>query len=131
MQTIAISVKKKGKLIKRYITPSKRHQTPRIRRGKKKKVEKSSRVVIITQGVPGLIWWVILSPVVLVVVRLKQGLQEGIGEELLRWESPKVQEMVSGERWWSNQMKIRQGSKVRVEESIVDLSRDRKNFLYV
>ena len=58
----------------------------------------------------------------MVAVRLKQGLQEGIGEEWLRWESPKVQEVVSGERMGRHRIKMRQGSKVRVEASIVDLS---------
>ena len=64
----------------------------------------------------------VLSPVLLVAVRLKQGLQSGIGEEWLRWESPKVQEIVSGERRGRSRIKMRQGSKVRVEASIVDLS---------
>ena len=53
---------------------------------------------------------------------MKQGLQSGIGEEWLRWESPKVQEIVSGERRGRSRIKMRQGSKVRVEASIVDLS---------
>ena len=68
----------------------------------------------------------------LVAVRLKQGLQEGIGEEWLRWESPKVQEIVSGEkreRRRRKRIKMRQGSKVRVEASIVDLTRDRQNLV--
>ena len=81
-----------------------------------------------THGVPGLVWWGVLSPVLLVAVRLKQGLQEGIREEWLRWESPKVQEIVSGERRGRRRIKTMQGSKVRVEESIVDLSRDRPDF---
>ena len=85
-------------------------------------MEKSSKVVIITHGVPGLVGRGVLSPVLLVAVRLKQGLQEGIREEWLRWESPKVQEIVSGERRGRSRIKTRQGSKVRAEASIVDLS---------
>ena len=61
-------------------------------------------------------------------MRLKQGLQEGIGKEWLRWESPKVQEIVSDGRRGSRRMKMRQGIKVMVEASIVALSRDQPNF---
>ena len=62
------------------------------------------------------------------IVRLKQGLQEGIGKEWLRWESPKVQEMMSDGRSCRRRTRMRQGSKVRVEASIVALSRDQPNF---
>ena len=67
-----------------------------------------------------------LSPVnvLVVAVRLKQGLQLGIGEEWLRWESAKVQEVVSGERRGRSRMKMRQGSRMREEVSIVAFSRD-------
>ena len=65
---------------------------------------------------------------VLTVVVLKQGLQDGIVGPRLRWESPKVQRTVSGEREGRMQMKIRQGSRMREEMSnplsIVHLSRD-------
>ena len=67
--------------------------------------------------------------VLLVAVRLKQGLHSGIGEEWLRWESPKVQEIVSGERRGRRRIKTMHGSKVMVEESIVDLSRDRSDLV--
>ena len=63
-----------------------------------------------------------MTTVVLVVVRLKQGLQEGMLSEWLRWWRPREQDTTSvgssGRIW----MKIRQGSKVAVEESIVALS---------
>ena len=62
------------------------------------------------------------------IVRLKQWLQEGIGKEWLRWESPKVQEIVSGGRSGRRRRRVRQGSRVRVEASIVALSRDQPNF---
>ena len=84
-------------------------------------MEKSSKVVTITHSVPGKVFGE-GAPVLLFIVRLKQGLQEGIGKEWLRWESPKVQEIVSGERIGRSRIKTRQGSKVRVEASIVDLS---------
>ena len=81
-------------------------------------MEKLYKVVAITQAVH----------VLLSIVRLKQGLQGGIGREWLRWESPKVQEMVSGGRRGSRRMKMRQGIKVRVEASIVDFIRVQPNF---
>ena len=61
-------------------------------------------------------------------VGLEQGLQEGIGTEKLRWASPKVQEMVSGFRRGRRRMRMREGSKERVEASIVALSRVQPNF---
>ena len=70
------------------------------------------------------------SPV-LIAVMLKQGLHAGIGESKLRWESPKVQRTVSGGRVERRRMRIKQGSKMRVEVSIVDLSRDRLNLVKV
>ena len=54
-----------GKSRIRKTTPSNRHQAPRTRRGQKKLVEKSSKVVTITLGVPGLEFLVLF-----VVVRL-------------------------------------------------------------
>ena len=60
----------------------------------------------------------------LTAVVLKQGLQAGIGEPRSRWESPKVQRTVSGEREGRSRMKMRQGSRMREEVSIVALSRD-------
>ena len=63
--------------------------------------------------------------VVLVVVMLKQGLQEGMLSAWSRWWRPREQDTTSvgssGRIW----MKIRQGSKVAVEESIVALSWER------
>ena len=63
-------------------------------------------------------------PPVLTAVVLKQGLQAGISEPRSRWESPKVQRTVSGSREGRSRMKMRQGSKMREEVSIVALSRD-------
>ena len=40
-----------------------------------------------------------------------------------------MQEIVSGERRGRRRMRIKQGSKMRVETSIVDLSRDRPNLV--
>ena len=99
-----------------------------MRRGRKKKVEKSSKVVTITHLVPGKVFLGEGAPVLLSIVRLKQGLQEGIGKEWLRWESPKVQEMMSDGRSCRRRTRMRQGSKVMVEASIVALSRDQPNF---
>ena len=66
-----------------------------------------------------------MTTVVLVVIRLKQGLQEGMLSEWSRWWRPREQDTTSvgssGRIW----MKIRQGSKVAVEESIVALSWER------
>ena len=56
-----------------------------------------------------------LSPVNVLLVAVRQS---GIGEEWLRWESAKVQEVVSGERRGRSRIKMRQGSKVR---HLVDL----------
>ena len=64
-----------------------------------------------------------VSPV-LTPVMLKQGLQDGIWEPRLRWKSPKVQRTVLEGRVGRMRMKIRQGSRMREEVSIVDLSRD-------
>ena len=47
----------------------------------------------------------------------------------MRWKSPKVQEIVSGERRGRRRMRIKQGSRMRVEASIVGLSRDRPNLV--
>ena len=84
-----------------------------------------------THGVPGIVEWWFWAPVLLVAVKLKRGLQEGTGddEEMLRWDSPQVHERVSasGVRRGRSLMKIRQGSNVRVEESMVALSIDRSN----
>ena len=99
-----------------------------MRRGRKKKVEKSSKEVTITHLVPGKVFLGEGAPVLLSIVRLKQGLQEGIGKEWLRWESPKVQEMMSDGRSCRRRTRMRQGSKVMVEASIVALSRDQPNF---
>ena len=63
--------------------------------------------------------------VVLVVVRLKQGLQEGMLSEWSRWWRPKVQDTTSVGSSGRIFIKIRQGSKVAVEESIVALSWER------
>ena len=63
--------------------------------------------------------------VVLVVVELKQGLQEGMLSEWSRWWRPREQDTTSGGSSGRIWMKIRQGSKVAVEESIVALSWER------
>ena len=59
------------------------------------------------------------------MVELKQGLQEGMLSEWSRWWRPREQDTTSvgssGRIW----MKIRQGSKRAVEESIVALSWER------
>ena len=60
----------------------------------------------------------------LTAVVLKQGLQDGIVDPRSRWESPKVQRTVSGGREGRRRMKMREGSKMREEVSMVDLSRD-------
>ena len=60
---------------------------------------------------------------------LKQGLQAGISKPRSRWESPKVQRTVSGSREGRSRMKMRQGSRMREEVSIVALSRDCSNLL--
>ena len=62
----------------------------------------------------------------LTAVVLKQGLQDGTVEfdPRSRWESPKVQRTVSGGREGRRRMKMREGSKMREEVSIVALSRD-------
>ena len=57
-------------------------------------------------------------------VTLKQGLQVGTGEARLRWERPKVQRTVSGERVERRRMMIKEGRRIREEVSMVDLSRD-------
>ena len=57
-------------------------------------------------------------------VTLKQGLQVGTGEARLRWERPKVQRTVSGERVARRRMMIKEGRRIREEVSMVDLSRD-------
>ena len=66
-----------------------------------------------------------MTTVVLVVIRLKQGLQEGMLSEWSRWWRPREQDTTSvgssGRIW----MKIKQGSKMAVEESIVALSWER------
>ena len=59
---------------------------------------KSSKVVAITHSVPGKPFFGEGAPVLSSMVRLKHELQEGIEDEWLRWESPKVQEIVSGGR---------------------------------
>ena len=63
--------------------------------------------------------------VVLVVVMLKQGLQEGMLSEWSRWWRPREQDTTSGGSSGRIWMKIKQGSKVAVEESIVALSWER------
>ena len=63
--------------------------------------------------------------VVLVVVRLKQGLQEGMLSEWSRWWRPKEQDTTFVESSGRIFINIRQGSKVAVEESIVALSWER------
>ena len=63
--------------------------------------------------------------VVLVVVELKQGLQEGMLSEWSRWWRPREQDTTSGGSSGRIWMKIKQGSKVAVEESIVALSWER------
>ena len=55
---------------------------------------------------------------------LMQGLQVGTGEARLRWERPKVQRTVSGERVERWRMMIKEGRRIREEVSMVDLSRD-------
>ena len=55
---------------------------------------------------------------------VKQGLHVGMGEPKSRWASPKVQRTVSGSREGRSRMKMRQGSKMREEVSIVALNRD-------
>ena len=60
----------------------------------------------------------------LTAVALKQELQDGTDEVRLRWESPKVQRTVSGGREGSMRMKMREGSKMREEVSMVAFSRD-------
>ena len=65
----------------------------------------------------------IVSPV-LTAVALKQGLQDGIVDPRSRWESPKEQRTKSGGREGRRRMKMREGSKMREEVSIVALSRD-------
>ena len=67
--------------------------------------------------------------VVLVVVELKQGLQEGMLSEWSRWWRPKEQDTTSGGSSGRIWMKIRQGSKMAVEESIVALSWERSCFV--
>ena len=57
----------------------------------------------------------------MVVVELKQGLQEGMLSEWSRWWRPREQDTTSGESSGKIWMKIRQGSKMAVEESIVAL----------
>ena len=64
------------------------------------------------------------GPPVLTAVALKQGLQDGISEPRSRWESPKVQRTVSGSREGRSRMKMRQGSRMREEVSIVALRWD-------
>ena len=63
--------------------------------------------------------------VVLVVVELKQGLQEGMLSEWSRWWRPKEQDTTSVESNGRIFINIKQGSKVAVEESIVALSWER------
>ena len=63
--------------------------------------------------------------VLVVVVELKQGLQEGMLSEWSRWWRPKVQDTTSVESSGRIFIKMRQGSKVAVEESIVALSWER------
>ena len=63
--------------------------------------------------------------VVLEVVRLKQGLQEGMLSEWSRWWRPKVQDTISVGSSGRILIKMRQESKVAVEESIVALSWER------
>ena len=63
--------------------------------------------------------------VVLVVVVLKQGLQEGMLSEWSRWWRPKEQDTTSVESSGRIFINIKQGSKVAVEESIVALSWER------
>ena len=108
-------------------------------------------VVTITHGVPDYgLWWrwsdhktmydmhAILywwsdwqqqngSPV-LTAVALKQGLQDGTVDPRSRWESPKVQRTMSGGRKGRMRMRMRQGSKMREEVSMVALSRGCLNF---
>ena len=55
---------------------------------------------------------------------VKQGLQVGTGEARLRWERPKVQTTVSGERVARRRMMIKEGRRIREEINMVDLSRD-------
>ena len=60
---------------------------------------------------------------------LKQGLQEGMLSEWSRWWRPREQDTTSvgssGRIW----MKIKQGSKMAVEESIVALSWERARLM--
>ena len=66
-----------------------------------------------------------MTTVVLVVIRLKQGLQEGMLSEWSRWWRPKEQDTTSVESSGRIFINIKQGSKVAVEESIVALSWER------
>lgn len=68
---------------------------------------------------------------VLTAEMLKHGLQDGIGASKLMWESPMLQRTVSGERRGRIRMKMRHGSRISEELSIVALSRERSNFVSV
>ena len=73
-----------------------------------------------------------LVDVELLIVRLlvaKQGLQEGISEFMLRWESPKVQWRVEGGRRGRRRMRTMHGRRIKVEMSMVVFSWRRSFFL--
>ena len=72
---------------------------------------------------------VVLAAVMLTLAGLKQGLQEGISELRLMWESPRVQWMVEEGRRGRRRMRRRQGRRSRVEISIVVFSMRRPNFV--
>ena len=63
------------------------------------------------------------------VVELKQGLQEGMLSAWSRWWRPREQDTTSGGSSGRILMKIKQGSKMAVEESIVALSWERSCFV--
>ena len=65
----------------------------------------------------------------LLVARSKQGLQEGISEFMLRWESPKVQWRVEGGRRGRRRMRTMHGRRIKVEMSMVVFSWRRSFFL--
>ena len=73
--------------------------------------------VVLKQGLPG-------ENGVPLKQGVKQGLHVGIVEPRLRWERPQVQRRISGESSGRMRMKMRQGSRMREEVSMVALSMD-------
>ena len=137
-------------MLSEHCSPSKRHHIPRTKRGLNICVEKSARLVTITQGVPG--GPEVINDSVLflnnnqlvqpnpnenkksveklplplsTVVTLKQGLHSGTGCPRSRWERPRVQRTVSGgssgRRYW---MRSREGRRSREEVNIVAFNWD-------